>query len=70
MLFLGVIYIEHLVFYPLFQLINSTNKPIPVIHINIISRHVHKRACNMLNAALHAQPFFCWIGLKHEYKQE
>ena len=28
--FLGVIYIEHLVFYRLFQLINSSNKPIPV----------------------------------------
>ena len=30
MLFLGVIYIEHLVFYRLFQLINSSNKPISV----------------------------------------
>ena len=28
--FLGVICIEHLVFYRLFQLINSSNKPIPV----------------------------------------
>ena len=28
--FLGVIYIEHLVFYLLFQLINCSNKPIPV----------------------------------------
>ena len=28
--FLGVIYIEHLVFYRLFQLINSSDKPIPV----------------------------------------
>ena len=28
--FLGVIYIEHLVFYRLFQLINTSNKPIPV----------------------------------------
>ena len=28
--FLGVIYIGHLVFYRLFQLINSSNKPIPV----------------------------------------
>ena len=30
MFFLGVIYVEHLVFYRLFQLINSANKPIPV----------------------------------------
>ena len=28
--FLGVIYIEHLVFYRFFQLINSSNNPIPV----------------------------------------
>ena len=58
MLFLGVIYIEHLrvlVFYRLFQLINSTNKPIPVYSYKY--NQYDTRAFNMLNAALHAQPF-------------
>ena len=32
------------------------------LFISIYSvRHVHKRACNMLNAALHAQPFFAGL---------
>ena len=54
--FLGVIYIEHLVFYRLFQLINSSNEPIPVY--SLYQYNQYRRACNMLNAALHSQPFF------------
>ena len=57
--FLGVIYIEHLVFYRLFQLINSSNKPIPVYSYQY--NQYDKRSCNMLNAALHAQPFFAGL---------
>ena len=41
MLFLGVICIEHLVFYRLFQLINSSNKPIPVCSYQCNQYHMY-----------------------------
>ena len=55
--FVGVIYVEHLVFYRLFQLINNSNKPIPV-------NSYQYDQCNMytsVHAALHAQPFFAGL---------
>ena len=62
MLFLGVICIEHLVFCRIFQLINSSNKPIPVysyqynqydmytnVHVTCLTRHYMR---NLFSAGL------------------
>ena len=68
MLFLGVIYIEHLVFYRLFQLINSSNRPIPVYSYQYNQYDMYTSVHVNVKRGITCATFFCWISMKHEYK--